>query len=319
MTKVSFVIPAKNEEAMLPATLDVIHGNLKDLLSYEIIVIDNGSSDNTVKIAKAKNAHVITQEAGTIGSLRNTGVKHASGSCIVFLDADVSLTESWVKPFIGVVDALDKNPNIITGSRCTADSSAGWIAKAWFRKAPSIHQTTHVGTGHMITSKSLFNLIGGFDEKLQTGEDYDFCGRARKLGAHVFENRHLKVIHHGMPRTIREFLIREIWHGTGDASSIKKLINSKVAILSLVFLVAHSLLITSILMYPRGRAIILLTIFIIVVICASSSLKKYYYAPSKVVLQNMLLFYCYYWGRSISILIHLLHINGIHNPRIGRT
>lgn len=314
--KVSFVIPAKDEETLLPATLDKIHSIVCHHFSYEIIVIDNNSSDNTAELAKSKGALVITLGEGTIGSLRNFGVTKASGNFLVFIDADVSLTESWLEPFLTVIKNLKKDPDIITGSRCTAASSAGWIAKAWFQKDPAMCDTTHVGTGHMITSKSLFEKLGGFDEELQTGEDFEFCARAKKMGVSVFENRCLRVIHHGMPKTIAEFLYREIWHGAGDTSSFGVLVRSKVAVLSVIFFLAHIGFLVSVILSPKYSIFFLI---IIILACVASSLKKYYFSSFKVIVQNAVLFYFYYWGRSISIIIRLLPAINFDAPRSGRT
>lgn len=312
---VSFVIPAKDEEILLPKTLDKIHSTVGDHFSYEIIVVDNNSCDSTAEKAKSRHALVVSHPDGTIGHLRNIGVKNASGNYLVFIDADVSLSKSWLMPFLRVIEDLERNPDIITGSRCAADRSAGWIAKAWFRKDPSTCHTTHVGTGHMITSKSLFKKLGGFDEKLQTGEDFDFCVRAKKNGASVFENRHLQAIHHGMPKTVAEFLLREIWHGAGDASSFKALIQSKVAVLSVLFFAAHIGFVAGAVCCPGASVIMFL---FIAMICAVSSLIKYHYAPVKVILQNMVLFYFYYWGRSLSIINRLIPGININAPRTGR-
>ena len=103
---VSFVIPAKNEECLLPETINYIHNAIKGRLEFEVVVMDNGSTDSTVSVAKSRGAHVTSLKGGTIGALRNVGVKHARGEYIVFLDADISLSDTWYPSFVNVLDML---------------------------------------------------------------------------------------------------------------------------------------------------------------------------------------------------------------------
>lgn len=316
---VSFVIPAKNEECMLPGTIDSIHKAIKGHLNIEIVVMDNGSTDATVSVAKSRGARVITQESGTIGALRNAGVKHTQGEYIVFLDADISLSDAWYGAFLNVLDMLRSNPNIITGSRCKAPKAAGWIADSWFWEAPSsIHQITHVATGHMITTRLLFNRLGGFDERLETAEDFDFCFRAKQSGVEVLLNRSLVAVHHGMPRSIGEFFRREIWHGAGDVTTLKLAVESKVVITSFVFLVAHLCMLMSIIFEPAIYPLLVITLVIIIAICVASAWKKYSRAPVHIILQNIVLFYLYYWGRSIAIVNRIVPFLLHRSPRAGR-
>ena len=314
----SFIIPAQNEELLLPNTLDSIHNATKQQLTYEVILINNASTDNTASIAASKGARVINQETGTIGSLRNTGVKNSLGEFLVFLDADVTLTDTWYEEFRCVLNSLKADPLIITGSRCSTVDSAGWIAKSWFQSKTEVHQTTHVGTGHMITSKHLFNSVSGFDDRLVTGEDFDFCSRAKQFGAKVYENQNLKVIHHGVPNTLNEFIQREIWHGLGDALSLNTFITSKVAILSAIFFVSHITLVLSLLFNSRLYWLPTVSLVIIFLICIISSWKKYYFAPLSVIFRNIFLYYLYFWGRSISIFVRIIPVYRKHRPRSGR-
>ena len=316
---VSFIIPAKNEEYMLPGTVESIHNAIKSRIDYEIIVIDNGSKDKTASVAISKGARVIYQNHGTIGALRNTGVRHANGEYIVFLDADVSLADAWYEPFLKVLGLFDTNPDIITGSRCTAPKFVGWIADSWFWKAsPSIHQITHVATGHMITTKALFNKLQGFDERLETGEDFDFCSRAKKTGAEVNLDVSLVAVHYGMPKSVTEFLRREIWHGAGDVTTIKSAFESKVVITSLVFLVAHVCLVISLVIEPVSYLLLAAALVIIVAICVASAWKKYRHAPWRIVFRCVMLFYIYYWGRTIAIFNRIFPFIKNHSPRAGR-
>lgn len=315
---VSFIIPAKNEEVMLPATIDSIHKSVNNRITYEIIVIDNNSTDETASIAREKGARVIKQNNGTIGSLRNTGAGQARGKYLVFIDADVSITPDWFQPFLDTIKSMQDNPYMITGSRCLTAEAAGWIANSWFRQAPAVRQATHVGSGHMITSKVLFKDLGGFDERLQSAEDFDFCSRAKQSGAMVLENHNLKVIHFGAPDTLAEFFQREIWHGAGDVRTLKTSLQSKVTMMSLLFLIANISVLAGLVIYSATPVLLVISLLVVLTICVASAWRKYYFAPINIVINNVLLFYIYYWGRSVSIINRLIPIMKHSNPRAGR-
>ena len=317
---VSFVIPAKNEEQMLPDAIESIHDAIKDRLAYEIIVMDNGSTDNTALVAKSKGAQVISQDYGTIGAVRNTGVQHTHAENIVFLDADILLADSWFDQFVKVLDMLTTNPDMITGSRYTAPASTGWIASSWFWEAlQSSHQITHIPTGHMITTRQLFNKLGGFNEQLETAEDFDFCARAKKMGAKVLLNRNLIAVHHGMPRSIGEFFRREIWHGAGDVTTLKLALESKVVIASSIFLIAHLFFLISFVVSPFIYPLFAGSLLMIIALVFVSVWKKYRHAPAHIILRNIFLFYIYYAGRSIAIINRIAPFLTHRSPRAGRS
>lgn len=87
---ISIILPAFNEEKAIGGVIDDIHSVLKAIqCQYEIIVIDDGSTDDTYDIALAKNTVVLkhTKNMGT-GAARKTGIRQAKGDIIIMLDAD---------------------------------------------------------------------------------------------------------------------------------------------------------------------------------------------------------------------------------------
>src|SRR5262245_12307667 len=90
---VAVVIPAYNEERFIGATIDSVHAALKARYRYEIVVVDNGSTDGTASIARAHGAEMYVVPGVTVASLRNYGAARCSARVLVFIDADVVLTE----------------------------------------------------------------------------------------------------------------------------------------------------------------------------------------------------------------------------------
>ena len=91
MPKVSIIIPAYNIEKYLSACLDSALS--QDFSNYEIVVIDDGSTDNTPKISdeyakKYENVITIHQKNSGLSSARNTGIKRAKGEYVALIDGD---------------------------------------------------------------------------------------------------------------------------------------------------------------------------------------------------------------------------------------
>lgn len=230
--EISFVIPALNEEENIPETIHSIK-TYSPFSGSEIIVVDNGSTDNTVQFAIDEGAKVLKNSGGTIAKSRNIGASHASGKVFVFLDADVLLTEEWGKEIKAVIKKLTEDYKLITGSRCGCERENNWILKYWFDRM-RFKKNNYINSGHLITTKKLFDEINGFDESLTTAEDYDFSMRAKEVGAQLEDNQQLYVIHKGYPKTIKDFINRERWHGKEDFLSLNKLLSSKEAILGIL-------------------------------------------------------------------------------------
>lgn len=230
---ISFIIPAYNEEKHLPKVFATINQLINDLV-YEIIVVDNGSTDSTVKIAQEFGAKVLTDPSGTIASLRNLGADCAIGEVLVFLDADVFITPKWAKEIVSLTSKLEENNRIVTGSRCGISANPSWIEKYWFLPM-TLEESNYMNSGHLIIDREIFNEIGGFNDTLITGEDYEFCMRAKQKGIVIINNPKLHVIHEGYPKTLKQFIRREKWHGIQDASNMRSFLKSKPAILAILY------------------------------------------------------------------------------------
>ena len=294
---ISFVIPAFNEERDLPNVLKSIEDYMPADLSYEVVVADNGSTDSTVSLARKSGAYVLVDESATVARLRNIAVREAHGEVLVFLDADISLTRQWGANIFGVYQSILSDPNIITGSRCGIPSEPSWIERVWFK--PLIHKPgKYINSGHMITSRALFDQLGGFNESLETGEDYAFGVSAQALDATIVNNTSLPVVHYGYPKTICQFMRREMWHGRGDCESIRSIMSSNVALASIIFVMLHLVFIVGIFLLSYILAGVASSA--IIIMCVSSALYKYDAQAGKNLMLISLLYYLYYLSRFLS-------------------
>lgn len=294
----SFIIPAYNEEKSLPRTLKSIRDHVPSELSHEVIVADNGSEDATVHVARERGAEVIVDETATVARLRNRAAGLARGRVLVFLDADILLTAAWHKNIPAVYRSLADNPWQITGSRCGVSENASWVEEYWFK--PLIARTAkYINSGHLLTSSALFRKVGGFDEKLETGEDYAFSQSASAVNAVIVNNPALAVIHEGYPRTLREFVRREVWHGRGDCKSARTIMASNVALASILMMVLQVAAISA-LLWPSARVAGLTGAALIAAGCMLSAVFKHRVRTVTSLAAVSYLYYFYYLSRFLS-------------------
>ena len=296
---VSFIIPAYNEEHNIARTLQMIKRHMPASLDYEIILVDHGSTDQTVQIAKQNAALVYLHAKGTVAGLRNYGVCKSKGDVLIFIDADVILTNEWQSKIGRVVSLLREGSRVLTGSWVSVPEQGNWIERYWYAPLQK-GQNTHINSGHMIISRNLFEELGGFSAALETGEDYDISMRARENEIDIIDNHELKVIHEGYPRSLLEFIKREYWHGKGDANTIRSIVISKVALIALIFLVMHGAFIATSVLYPDPRLTFIFILFI-VFIAFTASFVKYGKETAVVICINAIIYYFYFWARAATL------------------
>ncbi|HXN53033.1 MAG TPA: glycosyltransferase [Candidatus Acidoferrum sp.] len=213
----SIIIPALNEEHVIGQCLNSIARLEFPRQKFEIIVVDNGSSDRTREIAEsyheAVNITVLLHPKINISSLRNAGAAASNGEYLIFLDADMVVHEHWLQRAAKLF--VSSKAEIIGGFYEVPENSS-WVARVWFtRKMKEVNLSpSYAASGNLMIRRSQFDAIGGFDESLATSEDCDFCCRARALGLSIAQYRTIAVVHLGSPQTLQTFFRREIWHGS---------------------------------------------------------------------------------------------------------
>ena len=230
---ISVIIPAQNEARYIERCINSVHENLNGFHDYEIILIDNASSDDTADIAQKMGAKVLSLPSKSSPSaVRNLGVSEAKGDVYLFLDGDVYLDSQWHLEAAKLLSRV-KSERVLTGSTYDVDSEASWVAKAWFGPLYE-RQDKFVNAGHLLISSKLFHELGGFNEKLETGEDTEFCLRAKNTEIDVFCYKNLRSVHLGYPNDLGHFFRRERWHGKGNFLSWKQITSSKIPALVLL-------------------------------------------------------------------------------------
>ena len=297
----SFVIPAYNEAAGIARCVSSIARYAPPALLREIIVVDNGSKDDTAALARAAGATVVASGASTIGGVRNDGVAASSGSILVFLDADCALTPEWTAECGAVLSELSTVPLSCAGSQVHPPAGESvFLWKYWFMPFVMQASASHVGSAHMICRRDDFLRLGGFDDTLETGEDFEFCARVHGAGGHLLNRPELKVEHYGFPRSWRQFMKRERWHGRGDVASLEALLGSKVAVASILF-VALTVGGMTALLLGFGRAAVLALAGAGLLLVAASTVK-FRHAGPRIQLVSLGILPAYFLARTLSLL-----------------
>lgn len=190
--KLSIVIACYNAAETISEQLDAISEQQWDH-PWEVIIVDNGSSDETVKIVhgyrnRIDNLQICTAtEKQGAGYARNAGVKNAAGKYLAFVDADDVVAEGWLA---SLGNALLEN-NFVA---CRME----WQKLNDFRENVLKYKpqrselmtfgvsyfSPYAGAGTLGIKKSIHDAVGGFDEEFIFGEDIDYCCRVQ-YGGHT--------------------------------------------------------------------------------------------------------------------------------------
>jgi glycosyltransferase involved in cell wall biosynthesis len=299
---ISVVIPAYNEEAFIANTILSILQGIPSTFQYEIIVVDHGSTDKTADIALKSGAIVIDGSGlKTIAALRNFGVMHSCGKALFFIDADITFTKHWSKNISKVVQDLNHNPNQICGSLPKIPENASLIMKCWFEPKSMDKTPKYIGSCHLLTSRVLFDKVGGFPAEMETAEEFNFCVNATNSGAKISATPELVVTHQGAPKTLLDFAKREVWHGRGDWTNLSSIISSKVALLTLIFISLHAILFTYLFSEEVKIAAVFFQVILIALLCLVASIIKFFEHGAKYIAINAVTFYIYFFARGISL------------------
>lgn len=180
--KISIVIPAFNEQKLLPATLDRVFDAARALaargLDYEVIVCDNNSTDQTAEIARGRGAHVVFEPVNQIGRARNCGASAATGAWLIFIDADSHPSRGLLED---VCDAIAKDRYIAGGVTVKLDQRDFFgelLTEFW----NVISRVRKWAAGSFIFCETAaFREIGGFSTELFASEELDLFQRLHKL------------------------------------------------------------------------------------------------------------------------------------------
>jgi glycosyltransferase involved in cell wall biosynthesis len=208
---ISLIIPCYNEAAYLPrllATIDAArHQFTAGADAVEVIVSDNGSTDDTAAIARAHGCRVAASTVRRIGAVRNAGAAVATAPILAFIDAD-----SQVHPetFNVIARSLSRSDVVAGSTGATMERWSSGIVLTYAIMIPLVWATT-MDIGVVFCRRCDFEAIGGYDAAMKFAEDVKFLYALRRLGRRrgqrLVRARTIKVI-----ASTRKFDTYGDWH-----------------------------------------------------------------------------------------------------------
>lgn len=177
----SIIIPAKNEEKYLPRLLRSIKTQNFFHSEYEIIVADNKSKDKTRDIAEKYHCKIVL--GGFPGRARNMGAQKAKGEILMFVDADMNITDrNFIKK---AINEFNRGKLDVAAPRffMKGNKADALISDLWNQIVGISQYVSPVaGGGCLFVRKEIHDRIKGFNEEIMLGEDSDYVKRAAKIG-----------------------------------------------------------------------------------------------------------------------------------------
>jgi GT2 family glycosyltransferase len=217
--KISVVVSSFNGSPTIKHTLD---GLLKlDYPDFEVIIVNDGSTDSTPRIASEYPFRLINTENRGLSNARNTGIDAATGEIIAFIDDDAYPDPQWLR-FLAL--AFKEGKYVGVGGPNLPVPEDGWKSEA-VANAPGPNPVLltdriaeHIPGCNMAFKKDALKEIGGFDPIFRTaGDDVDLCWRLRERGGVIGFSPAAVVWHH------RRNSFRKYWNqqeGYGKAESL---------------------------------------------------------------------------------------------------
>jgi len=206
---VSIIIPARNECRTIARLIAAIREQAPAGWGVEVVLVDDGSTDDTVAVARAAGARVLELGShaggGNPAVARNRGARAASGDPLVFLDADCMPAEGWLARLLAGHDsgaevvggALDLPPGLAAMARC--DYYCGWYHVHSARPAGEVPNHP---PGNLSVRREAFLRTSGFTELQPVAyahEELGWQAEIRRAGGRILFDPRAIVTHHNRP------------------------------------------------------------------------------------------------------------------------
>jgi glycosyltransferase involved in cell wall biosynthesis len=231
----SIVIPALNEEEFIERCLLSLNDQTYPRDRYEIIVVDNGSSDSTRSIAEQHANRVFEKLDANVGAVRNHGVLKSKGEILICTDSDCLFDRSWIE---SGVNLLIKNPNHVFGGGLKSGDHATWIEKYWLLNddGKNTSQQKDLMGSCIFSWRQDFLNAGYFPEDITSGEDTCLSNSFSSNKIIIRIKKEISVVHLGNAKNIISFAKRQIWHSENYIKNFKDSLKDPTFILISLFL-----------------------------------------------------------------------------------
>lgn len=209
--KISIVIPAYNEELLLPRALRAIKKqDLKE--PYEIIVIDNASTDKTAEVASNYAVKIVHEAKKGYAYALRRGFREAHGEIVAVTDADSIVPRNWLSQ---ILKHFEKNPtSLALGGTLELCDCSHFLSKT--SKIATLFNWHTLSGANMAIRKSAFAAINGYNLTVHLGAELFLVKNLKKLGSVSFDPRLCvktsgRRFQNDFSKTILTYLINDFW------------------------------------------------------------------------------------------------------------
>jgi GT2 family glycosyltransferase len=217
LPQITAIVPVKNRADLLRRCLASLIAATENYGNARIVVCDNGSTDDSVRVASSMGplVSVVHSAAPRVSGVRNDGAGLApNADVLAFIDCDCVVPSDF---FGAAIDTFKISGAAAVGCEVVSPADGHWTERAW----DGLHRPGGDGPRHYINSACFcirtdwFNRINGFDSQKVSSEDVDICRRLAAAGGTMWQSERLAVLHLGNPKTIGGLYSRIRWHGEG--------------------------------------------------------------------------------------------------------
>jgi len=209
----SIVIPAYNTENTIS---NLIEACLNQSVKSEIVVVDDGSTDDTADIIKKYPVKYIYQDNSGPAAARNAGWKAASGEIICFTDSDCIPEKDWIRKMVDKyhlddVGGVGGSYDIANKESVLAECIHEEIVQ---RHKKATGETDYLGSFNVSYRRRVLEEVGGFNKSFKhaSGEDNDLSYRVKKAGYKLIFDKNIEVAHYYQTDLLK-YLKEQYRHG----------------------------------------------------------------------------------------------------------
>ena|GEM_PF-120430 len=191
---ISIIVPAYNEEAEIEATLQHLLAQRYPSDRYEIVLVENGSADATLEIAKRvaeqggdRRLRIVELHEGGVSHAKNLGLDHLmpESEWVVFCDADTRLDSNFLPQLNTWLNRHGEDGLSVGTTRVRPEAGCGWYGRSWFRAYDVIHRLTRTSYSIQVARTQVARGVR-FREDLNFSEDLNFIQECRRYGRFFF-------------------------------------------------------------------------------------------------------------------------------------
>jgi cellulose synthase/poly-beta-1,6-N-acetylglucosamine synthase-like glycosyltransferase len=215
---ISVIVPAYNAEETIESCIKALLNQSFPKKRYEVIVVDDGSTDKTCQVASKYPIRIVKQRHSGPAAARNFGARVARGEILLFTDSDCIPSNNWIK---NMVKPLENERIVgVAGTYKTFNKEkiiarfAGYEIEERHTKLRKEKFIDFVGTYSAAYRKKIFKKFGGFDTSfpIASGEDPELSFKISKSGLKlVFQPN--AFVYHRHPDNLLKFLKQKFWRG----------------------------------------------------------------------------------------------------------